>query len=106
MKFKAVTNSRPTAPDFLFFCPGCNVSHGVWFEHATADGQRWTWNGSLEAPTVQPSLLVTAPEWGPEGKPLRCHSFIERGRIRFLSDCTHSLAGQTVDLPDWEAATS
>lgn len=24
------------------------------------------------------------------------------GRIQFLNDCTHALAGQTVDLPDWE----
>ena len=25
------------------------------------------------------------------------------GRIQFLGDCTHHLAGQTVDLPDFEA---
>ena len=30
----------------------------------------------------------------------RCHSFVTDGRIQFLSDCTHALAGQTVDLPD------
>jgi hypothetical protein len=23
------------------------------------------------------------------------------GRIQFLSDSTHKLSGQTVDLPDW-----
>jgi hypothetical protein len=28
----------------------------------------------------------------------RCHSFITDGKIEFLSDCTHSLAGQTVEL--------
>ncbi len=32
----------------------------------------------------------------------QCHSFIEKGKIRFLPDCTHSLAGQTVDLPENE----
>ena len=31
-----------------------------------------------------------------------CHSFVTDGRIQFLGDCTHKLAGQTVDLPDWE----
>lgn len=33
--------------------------------------------------------------------PYTCHSFVTDGRIQFLGDCTHSLAGQTVDLPDW-----
>jgi hypothetical protein len=28
--------------------------------------------------------------------------FVTDGRIQFLGDCTHALAGQTVDLPDWE----
>jgi hypothetical protein len=31
-----------------------------------------------------------------------CHSFVRDGRIEFLSDCTHSLAGQTVELPEIE----
>jgi len=30
-----------------------------------------------------------------------CYSFVTAGRIQFLSDCTHILAGKTVDLPDW-----
>ena len=30
---------------------------------------------------------------------VRCHSFVTDGRIQFLSDSTHVLAGQTVDLP-------
>lgn len=29
-----------------------------------------------------------------------CHSFVTAGRIEFLPDCTHALAGQTVDLPE------
>jgi hypothetical protein len=34
--------------------------------------------------------------------PKICHSFITDGRIQFLGDCTHRLAGQTVPIPDWE----
>lgn len=30
-----------------------------------------------------------------------CHSFVRAGRIEFLGDCTHALAGQTVPLPPW-----
>ena len=33
-----------------------------------------------------------------------CHSFITDGRIQYLGDCTHPLAGQTLDLPNWEEA--
>ena len=32
---------------------------------------------------------------------MACHTFVTDGRIQFLGDCTHALAGQTVDLPDW-----
>ncbi len=30
-----------------------------------------------------------------------CHSFLTDGRIQFLDDCTHAMAGQTVDLPSF-----
>ena len=36
-----------------------------------------------------------------EPRPLVCHSFVRNGRIEFLGDCTHGLAGKTVDLPKW-----
>ena len=93
----------------LFYCPGCDSTHGV---PVTGD-RKWGWNGSLEAPTFTPSILVTYPanpaaveefkEWRTER---RCHSFVTDGRFQFLSDCTHGLAGQTVPLPDWSEATS
>lgn len=53
-------------------------------------------NGSMDKPTFRPSLLCNA------GSQAVCHSFVTDGRIEFLSDCHHALAGQTVDLPDWE----
>lgn len=93
------------------------------------DGSRgWTFNGDGDHPTFSPSVLVrgirspsgadvmTAAEdaeyddlfkaGGPEAVfnsrfGSRCHSFITDGRIQFLSDCTHALAMQTVDLPDF-----
>jgi len=34
----------------------------------------------------------------------RCHSIVTDGKIAFLTDCFHTLAGQTVDLPDWDSA--
>jgi len=80
---------------YVFHCPGCGYSHP--FEINCTNGDGWTWNGSLDKPTFAPSLLVNAPY-----PAQRCHSFVRDGRIEFLSDCHHDLAGQTVDLPDWE----
>jgi hypothetical protein len=33
----------------------------------------------------------------------RCHTFITDGTVQFLSDCSHALAGQTLDLPELPA---
>ncbi|WP_043775570.1 DUF6527 family protein [Roseivivax isoporae] len=78
-----------------FRCPGCRTMHQVWTD-------RWRWNGDGDAPTFSPSVLVTydGADVGQGGAPqARCHSFVENGRIRFLPDCTHELAGETVPLP-------
>lgn len=96
-----------------FMCPGCNTVHHVGI--GTGAGPRWSYNGNPDAPTFTPSILVRTghfvepqgkhcdksgdPEWPCDCK--RCHSFVTDGRIQFLSDCTHALAGQTVPLPDW-----
>lgn len=97
-----------------WWCPGCNEAHQV----AVGPGG-WTWDGNAEAPTFSPSVLVggvvrwTAAQYAdaeakrargepwPEPTPRVCHSFVRGGRMEFLSDCTHALAGQTVPIPDW-----
>lgn len=63
----------------------------------------WTWNGSVDAPTVRPSVLTSGA-----GRPLQdgkyvetvCHSWINDGKVQFLADSTHEFAGQTLDLLD------
>ena len=81
-----------------FRCPGCNSSHFV------NDG--WTWNGSVEKPTFSPSILVQGVKkaFGPpfDPTPTVCHSYVVEGRIQYLGDSTHALAGQVVDLPPWK----
>lgn len=88
---------------FSYFCQGCKRAHSVSVKGSNA----WGWNGDLERPTFTPSVLVTWPahpdaderfkEWRTER---RCHTFVTDGRVQFLGDCTHELAGQTLDLPD------
>lgn len=87
----------------LLWCPGCDDVHRVVTWQATDQtGPVWTWDGNLEAPTIDPSILVKYPT--PEPHPRNvCHSYLRAGRWEFLSDCTHQMAGQTVDmvpLPD------
>jgi len=88
-----------------FHCPGCKCDHAV--QHNSDPGPNWTWNGSYTNPSFTPSILVTydGTDAGTNGAPpARCHSFVTDGRIEFLSDCTHGLAGQTVALSEWSGS--
>lgn len=67
----------------------------------------WTWNKSVDAPTIQPSILTTGTHYqggDPTDKAnwpdIRCHTYITGGKVQFLSDCSHELRGQTLDLLD------
>lgn len=93
----------------VFKCPGCVEMHegATGLHMLPVDGDipagyaRWDWDGNVDAPTLSPSIL-TKYSWS--GQPVACHSFMRAGRLEFLSDCTHPLAGQTVPLPpleDW-----
>lgn len=79
---------------YVFWCPGCKQSHVYYTEHP---GGGWSFNGDLDRPTFNPSLLNTWEE-GPEKTPRRCHLFLRDGQLEYCSDSLHSLAGQTVPL--------
>lgn len=77
-----------------FKCPGCRGPHTI----PTSGPNAWGFNGEVDRPTTTPSILVNR---GRLNKTEHiCHSFVVNGMIQFLSDCTHALAGQTVELPD------
>ncbi len=83
---------------YVFRCPGCEEPHYI----PTEPGYKpWGFNRDLARPTFTPSILVYEATW-PDGSVgiRRCHSFVRDGKIEFLSDCGHALAGQTVDLPE------
>lgn len=79
-----------------FHCPGCECAHQIPITGTRA----WQWNGSLESPTLKPSIFVNRGSVNP-GVPA-CHSYVTDGSIQFLPDSIHALAGRTVELPDWE----
>lgn len=103
-----------------FDCPGCGMYHML--PVGEGSGPRWTWNGCVERPTLQPSILARWDVMSVENRARNqafyaengrymtrdelpydvhhvCHSFVTEGCIQFLGDCTHALAGQTVPLP-------
>lgn len=100
-----------------FLCPGCGRHHTL--PVGDGFGTRWSFNGSLDKPTLTPSILATNGHYvsGYDGRGCWCdynrehpddvtfvcgicHSFVTDGQIQFLTDCTHKLAGQTVSLPE------
>jgi hypothetical protein len=89
---------------FIFYCPGCKYHHYVAIKEHNSMGAIWKWNESLEKPTFTPSILVQG-HGGNMGTP-NCHSYVTDGMIQFLTDCTHELAGKTVELPDIDKSTN
>lgn len=83
----------------FYWCQGCEAHHAVPVRGARA----WTWNGSLDAPTLSPSVLVRW-EHGEARERRVCHTFIRDGVVEFLGDCTHRFAGQKVQMEPVEQA--
>lgn len=92
------------------FCPGCGTAHFVNVKAWGDPAPIWKWNGNRDKPTFSPSLLVTwnGSKRGDDDSPRHphstdhkrvCHSFVVDGCWQFLSDCTHTLRGQTVPIP-------
>lgn len=75
-----------TEKRYTFYCPGCKCNHAFSTPH-------WKFNEDFDKPTVSPSLLSN------RGHPnSQCHLFIVDGKLQYLHDCHHELAGKTVDM--------
>ena len=90
-----------------FVCPGCKAQgdgftglHALPVNGQSGKRPNWRFDGNLEAPTLEPSILSR----GGAVEGFVCHSFLRGGVFEFLSDCTHPLKDQKVPigpLPDW-----
>lgn len=109
MKVATVKSQNGDLYGYSFDCPGCGNSHVV----PVVAPIRWTFNNNVDKPTFTPSLLVRGKrpltdeeiELIMKGVKLDipdyvCHSHVTDGRIQFLGDCTHQLAGQTVEMAE------
>ena len=96
MKIKPVNDYKDEPLGYAFYCPGCKWAHMFYISGPTI----WKFDGNLESPTFTPSLLNRAPNHANPAQRV-CHLFLTAGKLHFCGDCTHSLAGQTVDLPEY-----
>lgn len=107
-QLRMVTEGELTYPALAFICPGCVFmleGSGLHLLPVNTDVKTpsWKWDGNVERPTLEPSILTGREDKGKP--PKRCHSFLQGGFFRFLPDSTHSLSGQELiempDLPEW-----
>jgi hypothetical protein len=113
-----------------YYCPGCKQAHNVnTAVPAGSNNPAWTFDGDPQSPTFTPSVLVTWSEPKNINDPQAmerdlalakarrdageqniklpsvnkvCHHYVTLGRIQYLLDSTHELAGHTVDMVDWQ----
>ena len=98
IKLKSNSNGGVNIVGWAFYCPGCGFSHSFNVVARTGVKSVWTFNGNPDNPTFSPSLICTYP-W--KGKPDQtCHLFVKEGRIQYRNDCTHELAGKTIEMED------
>lgn len=95
---------------YMFWCPGCKTNHSFrtvplseeeklkfsFLLNSDGTCPVWSFNGDLDFPTFTPSLLYKE----------KCHLYVESGKIKYLSDCSHELAGQTIDMVCFECHNS
>ncbi len=86
------------------WCPACKELHEIAVDRPFRNGARWTWDGNGAAPSFSPSMNIRVGPYPQSSKKAGhvdvCHYFVRAGRIEYLGDCTHVMAGQTVDMPD------
>lgn len=97
---------QPFPERWCFYCPGCalviKAANPDYDEttvrelsiHAMNVRDVHRFNGNPDCPTFEPSIMYNFVPGHV------CHSFVRDGRIQYLSDCTHPLAGQTIELPE------
>jgi hypothetical protein len=125
-KVRPVSEDGAGTTGMMVFCKACGCGHLF----NTAPGPNgvggskpvWTFDGNMDAPTFSPSMLCRTTRFTARGEadhaawldagcpppaprfesePLVCHSFVRAGTMEYLPDCSHELASQTVDLPDF-----
>ena len=95
MKFLSPVLGQGDDEALVYMCPACVCIHRI--PVSPGKGAWWQWNGDVNLPTFRPSIRVVVEGYKDA---YVCHAYVTGGAVRFLSDCTHAMAGQTVPLPE------
>ena len=82
--------------DLIYWCEGCGHCHCI-------PAQRWNFNGSLESPTLSPSVRHFYRHPETEAEITTCHYFLKNGVLEYCGDCQHEFKGtnrKLIDIPD------
>lgn len=83
---------------YYFDCPGCKTNHAIYVKpYKNNKNASWTFNNDFKKPTFYPSILAKV-EYTENNHISICHFFLTDGKFRFLSDCTHELAGKIIEF--------
>lgn len=91
-----VSRGEQGAEHLNFLCPACKVLHSPRIRRGAMKGPIWSWNRSVERPSLQPDLSYSVVC---EGQTQKCHLTVSAGVAQFAADSTHELAGKNVPLP-------
>lgn len=88
----------------------CRICGRHYIPKAQIPNKTWHFNGDCQSPTFTPSIneCCNPPghkDYRPDVKTTRCHFIVTDGKIAYCGDCTHSLAGQTLELEDFSEVT-
>lgn len=77
---------------YLMRSPATDEVYCFWTKEGNQN-VHWDFNGDFEKPTFRPSMRnVTTGE----------HFFVTDGKIQYLSDCRHEMAGKTIEMVEME----
>lgn len=98
-----------TPVGWIHYCPACKTGHQIYVERPNDGGAIWSFDGNEAEPTFHPSIrCFHHSKYTEDGKPAPgaveitdCHYFLTKGILKFETDSPHTLAGQSVPLPDY-----
>ena len=99
---------RRKTDGYAHWCPACKEMHSL--------PDTWIFNGNVDKPSFQPSFRHSGVQtvndengkWTGDWKrdangkalPFVCHYILTDGILHFCGDCTHSMSGQSIQLPE------
>ena len=91
---KLVKHESPGILAYSHWCEGCNHCHTFYIQ---CNGHTWTFDGNVNDPTFNPSMLEFYTREDNTRKTL-CHYFLHSGVMKYCGDSPHALSGQEVPL--------